>query len=269
MSSPMLSWHVDLPAAHLLVLAGVGLFAAVALAARWMIRHPGRVLAPVHRLRARPSVTRLEHRYARQLRFLADRLCPPSSPVLILLVALGAVAMLAGALTEITENVVSGDELVRVDSPVSRYLVEHREPWLTTTMRVITHLGSAAVLVPALLVVGFAAHRRRRTWMPMVFLAVTLGGATLTSTVIKLVVARDRPASAPLVPALGYAFPSGHSTVAAAGWLAIAVVLAWLARSVTAAVSLLAVALVIAVLVGVSRVYLGVHVVTDVLAGWA
>jgi undecaprenyl-diphosphatase len=103
----------------------------------------------------------------------------------------------------------------------------------------------------------------------MAFLAVTWGGATLTSTVIKLLVARPRPTSGALVRALGYGFPSGHSTAAAAGWFAVAAVLGWLARSLTVQVSVLATALLVAVLVGVSRVYLGVHAPTDILAGWA
>ena len=256
-------------AAGLLLAAGVVLLATVALAARWVIHHPDRILAPLHRLRARPSVIRLELRYARQLRFLADRLRPGRPAGLVLTVGLGVFTLLAAVLSVVTEDVVAGDELVRVDSPVSRYLLEHREPWLTTVMDVITQLGSTAVLVPVLLVVGLAAHRRRRTWAPMAFLAVTWGGATLTSTVIKLLVARPRPTSGALVRALGYGFPSGHSTAAAAGWFAVAAVLGWLARSLTVQVSVLATALLVAVLVGVSRVYLGVHAPTDILAGWA
>ncbi|MGQ0776978.1 MAG: phosphatase PAP2 family protein [Pseudonocardiales bacterium] len=259
----------DLPPPHLLLAAVVVMIVALALTARWVIRHPDRVLAPVHRLLARPVVARLERRYAQQLRFLADRLRPRSSAALILMVALGAVALLVGTLTEITEDVVTGDELIQVDSPIFNYLVEHRTPWLTTTMGVITHLGSTRVLIPTLLAVGLVARRCRHTWAPMAFLAVTWGGATLTSTVIKLVVARSRPPSEALVHALGYAFPSGHSTAATAGWLAVAVVLAWFTRSVTVGVNLLATAIVIALLVGVSRVYLGVHAPTDVLAGWA
>ncbi|MGH3914439.1 MAG: phosphatase PAP2 family protein [Pseudonocardiaceae bacterium] len=259
----------NLPLPSLLLVAGVVLLIAVVLAARWVIRHPDRMLVPVRWLRARPAVARLEHRYARQLRSLVGRLYPKTSAGLTLVVGIGAVVLLVATLSEITEDVVTGDELVQIDSPVSRYLREHREPWLTTTMGVITDLGSTVVLVPVLLAVGFVAHRRRHTWAPMVFLALTLSGATLTSTIIKLAVARDRPGPEALVQALGYAFPSGHSTAATAGWLAIAVVLAWLARNRTVGVSLLATALVVAVLVGISRVYLGVHHFTDVLAGWS
>lgn len=256
-------------ATGLLLATAVILLAAVAPAAYWVGQHVDQVLAPARRLRDRPTVVRLEHRYARQLRFLTNRLRPDRPAGLALTVGLGVVALLAAALSEVTEDVVTGDELVRVDNPVSRYVIAHRQPWLTTSMGIITHLGSTAVLVPMLLAVGLAVRRHRRTWAPMVFLFVTWGGATLTSTVIKLLVARSRPASEALVQALGYAFPSGHSTAATAGWLAVAVVLAGLARSMTVRASVLAAALVIALLVGISRVYLGVHAPTDVLAGWA
>jgi membrane protein DedA with SNARE-associated domain/membrane-associated phospholipid phosphatase len=255
--------------ASLLLAAGVLLVLVVALAARWVIRHPDRALAPLHRLRARPAVARLERRYAGQLQFLARRLDPGRALGLALTALLGALGLLGAGLGAVTEDVLANDEIVRVDSPISRYLIEHREPWLTTVMDAITQLGSAAVLIPVLLVLAVIAHRVRGTWRPAAFLAAALGGAAASSTLIKLIIARPRPTSGALVEALGYAFPSGHSTAAAAGWLAAALVAGSLTRSFPARVSLLAAALVVVALVGVSRVYLGVHAATDVLAGWA
>lgn len=136
-------------------------------------------------------------------------------------------------------------------------------------MTAVTYLGTAFVLVPLLLAVGVLARSRRGSWRPLGFMALALAGASLTSTGIKLLVARPRPTADALVHALGYGFPSGHSTAAAGGWFSAALVLGWLTRSVTLRVSIGAVAVAVVTLVGVSRVYLGVHQPTDVLGGWA
>jgi undecaprenyl-diphosphatase len=89
------------------------------------------------------------------------------------------------------------------------------------------------------------------------------------STLIKLIVARPRPpAFLALVDAAGYSFPSGHSTAAAAGWLSLALAFAARAPGRGRTVVLVGTAMVIAGLVGLSRVYLGVHQPTDVLGGW-
>lgn len=255
--------------AGLLLALGLVLVASVALAARWVIRHPERALAPARWLRARPEVARLERRYAGHLQFLARRLDPTHALGLALTLLLAALGLLAAGFGAVTEDVLADEELVRVDGPVSRFLLEHREPWLTAGMQVVTWLGSAAVLVPVLLVLGLVARRVRGTWRPAVFLVAALGGASASSAVVKLLVARPRPTSDALVAALGYAFPSGHSTAAAAGWLAAALVAGSLGRSFGLRVSLVAAALPVVVLVGVSRVYLGVHAATDVLGGWA
>jgi membrane-associated phospholipid phosphatase len=216
-----------------------------------------------------PSDEVTGHSSARWPAFLAARLRPGARLGLMLTVQLGLLVLLLTAFSVVTEDVVAGEELVQADGPIERFLIDRRTPALTVAMRVFTTLGSALVVVPLLFGVGLLARRALGSWRPLVFLAVTVGGATLTSTVIKLVVARPRPDAGALVQALGYAFPSGHSTTAAAAWLSSAVVLGSLTRSTARRVVLGVVAAVVVVLVGVSRVYLGVHAPTDVLAGWA
>lgn len=201
--------------------------------------------------------------------FLAARFDPADKMGLPVTLGFGFLVVLAAGFGAVTEDVVTGDELVGLDDPISRFLLEHRQPWLTAVMGVVTYLGTAYVLIPLLAAAGLLARRRGGSWRPLGFLALTTTGASLTSTAIKLLVARKRPESGALVDALGYAFPSGHSAAAAAGWLSAALVLSCLTRSVALRVSLPAVAALVVVLVGVSRVYLGVHEPTDVLGGWA
>lgn len=255
--------------AGLLLAVGVLLLATLTLAARWVARHPDRALAPLRRLADQAVVVRLRSRYARQLGFLAARFSPTTALGLALTAQLVVLALLGAAFAGVTQDVVAGEEIVRVDDPVTRLLVDHREAWLTAVMSLITDLGAVFVVVPLVLATGLFAHRACRSWRPLGLLSVILGGAVATSTIIKLLVARPRPDADALVRALGYGFPSGHSTAAAAAWLSAAVVLASLTRRVALRVALGAVALVVVVLVGISRVYLGVHQPTDVLGGWA
>jgi undecaprenyl-diphosphatase len=201
--------------------------------------------------------------------FLAARFRPRTRLGLVLTVQVALLVLLLSAFSAVTEDVVAGDELVAADGPIETFLIDRRTPALTVLMRVFTTMGTAWVVVPLLLGVGLLARRSLGSWRPLAFLAVTVVGAVLTSTVIKIAVARPRPTSGALVHALGYAFPSGHSTTASAAWFSAAVVLASLTRRTAGRVAVGVVAAVVVVLVGMSRVYLGVHAPTDVLGGWA
>jgi membrane-associated phospholipid phosphatase len=208
------------------------------------------------------------HRYAASLSSAAARV-RPARLGLALTVQLALLIVLFCVFSVVTEDVVAGDQLVEADGPIEAYLIDRRTAALTVAMRVFTSLGSVFVVVPLLLAVGLLAHRARGSWRPLGFLAVTVGGAVLCSTLIKILVARPRPVTGALVHALGYGFPSGHSTTAAAAWFSSAVVLGSLTRSAVRHVVLGVVAGVVVLLVGMSRVYLGVHAPTDVLGGWA
>lgn len=141
------------------------------------------------------------------------------------------------------------------------------KPWMREVGRDITALGGVAVLLLVVLfVAGYLLMVRAYHAMWLV-LAASLGGLLLSSGLKELV---DRPR--PGVPHFAYvytsSFPSGHSMLSAVVYLTLGSLLTRLAPKRRVKIYFLAVALLLTFLVGLSRVYMGVHYPTDVLAGW-
>ena len=141
--------------------------------------------------------------------------------------------------------------------------------WLEELMRDITALGSTGVLTfITLAVAGFLALDRKSH--AALFVLVAVGGGMLLSTALKLGFDRPRP---DLVPhgSIVYtaSFPSGHSMLAAVVYLTLGALLARVQPRLVLKLYLLGLAILLTMAVGASRVYLGVHWPTDVLAGWA
>jgi undecaprenyl-diphosphatase len=132
----------------------------------------------------------------------------------------------------------------------------------------VSALGSSAVLVPVLAAAAVWFRWARGTWRPAALLGAGYGGAVALYGLIKALVARPRP---PLGMAVGhfrgYAFPSGHATQAIVAWGMLAALVAGLTPSWSRKVAAWASALLVAVLVAATRVYLGAHWFTDVVGG--
>jgi undecaprenyl-diphosphatase len=141
--------------------------------------------------------------------------------------------------------------------------------WLEEMMRDFTALGSTGVLtLMALVITGFLAMTRKG--YAALFVLGSVAGGVLISQATKWAYARPRP---DLVPhgteVFTASFPSGHSMMAAVVYLTLGALLARTQSGRRVKTYVLAVAVLLTVLVGASRVYLGVHWPTDVLAGWA
>lgn len=141
--------------------------------------------------------------------------------------------------------------------------------WLEQAARDITALGGPTVLtLLTLAAVGYLLLSRRPRAAG--FLTFSVVGAGIVTTALKGAFGRERPTVVPhLVPVSSMSFPSGHSLLSAAVFLTLGALLARLERHLVVKAYFLLWALLLAVLVGCSRVYVGVHWPTDVLGGWA
>lgn len=198
----------------------------------------------------------------------------PSRRVRTLFVSLLAVAAAVLAFLMLAGDVSEG-ELHGFDQSV---LLAMREPgdlsepvgplWLELAARDITSLGGYPVLtLITLLTVGLLLIVRRRGTALLVL--VSIGGGMLLSTTLKGVYERPRPELVPHdVAVYTSSFPSGHAMLSAVTYLTLGVLLARMQSQRRVRIYLVCVAVLLTLLIGASRVFLGVHWPTDVLAGW-
>lgn len=193
------------------------------------------------------------------------------------LLLLSVLALVAGGVWGFVElaDEVSEGTTISVDEALLLSLREPSDrsdpvgpPWLEEVVRDFTALGSAGVLVfLTLSVVGYLLLLRKSALALLVVAAV--GGGLLLSLPLKAALDRARPDLVPALMNVSFAsFPSGHSMAAAATYLTLGALLARIQPRRRLRIYFLAVAMLLTVMVGVSRVYLGVHWPTDVLAGW-
>jgi undecaprenyl-diphosphatase len=140
--------------------------------------------------------------------------------------------------------------------------------WFVNMWINITALGSGDVVtLLALIVLGYLAMLRE--WRTALVFAIAMIGAGLGGTLLKDVFDRPRPeVISRLIDVGSLSFPSGHSLISAVVYPTLGAMLARLVKHVRLKLYFVAVALTMMVLIGVSRVYLGVHYPSDVLAGW-
>jgi len=179
---------------------------------------------------------------------------------------LGGAALAFGTFLRITRELVEG-EVGAMDSTILLAVAKKRTPWLTTAAVDVTALGSIT------LVVLFSAF----TLMVLLVLRDRLGalqllaasaGAGILTLVTKNIIERIRPEEAQqLIVVSGFSYPSGHSLSTSALYLTIAIIaVGYVQHSGARAAIFLAVSAVV-IMVGASRVYLGVHYATDVVSG--
>jgi undecaprenyl-diphosphatase len=177
--------------------------------------------------------------------------------------------LLAGS-AQVYEAVTDANGVAGLDRPVLNAVIGLRTPSLDTFVTGLTNLGDTLgmVVIGLLLTSGlFYRYRRRTIWVLML---VAAAGSVTFTIVGKALVGRSRPPLELAVPPYeeSFSFPSGHTlnSTVVAGMLAYLTV--WLAARAWARVVAVVAAVTWAVVIGLSRVFLGHHWLTDVMFGW-
>lgn len=236
---------------------------------RRAVRHEAGIKQAWERLLQRPRIVALRLRFAPQIEFLHARLSPRG--YLGLNLTLGALVLIGASwlFGGIAEDVLTGDPLTVIDVRVAEWFHARATPVLTQSMLVITHLhGPIAISILMALAVLYLAWKR--DWYWLICLMVTVPSGMLLNVLMKHAFHRARPNfDDPLLALSAYSFPSGHvaGTTLFYGVLAAMLVSkidTWRRRVI---IVLGAIGLIL--LVALSRVYLGVHYLSDVLGGFA
>ncbi len=246
----------------------VGTIVVIALVVRHL-RDPDNRRRLVERMEKRAWLRPLVawgRRFKPQAMFVWERLTPGGLGLelttLLSVFAVGLFVLIAFA------SIVSGDPgPTPGDDHAMRIAEDLRAGWLTEVAKAVTQLGAAYVVLPLALFAAVWLGAQRR-WYEVAVLVIAMILIVVVTDVLKTMIDRPRPAGG-LVETSNSAFPSAHASYSVFYiWLAVTIALRW-APGLTVRTSVISAGIAVAAAVGLTRVYLDVHYMSDVSAGWA
>lgn len=236
---------------------------------RWTVRHEAGIRQQWENWRQSPRVAALRRWFAPQIAFAQARLSRQGYMGLSL--TLGALALIGASwlFGAIAEGVVAGDPITVVDVQVAKWFHARATPVLSQFLLVVTDLHGLAAI--SAFVVGFAVFLAwRRDWYWLLGLALVVPGGALLNVMMKLAFRRARPEFDDVVLTLTtYGFPSAHVAAATTFYGILAAYMVTHVAEWRWRVLIVLSAFLLIVLVALSRVYLGAHFLSDVLAAFA
>lgn len=156
------------------------------------------------------------------------------------------------------------NELFAFDSIIYNFLVQHRNTVLTDILKVITQLGGAIILVTiSILCVIFVKRKKYKLTIPLNLIIIVI-----LNIVLKNIFERPRPNELRIIEETGFSFPSGHSMASMAFYGYLIYLIYTNVKNKRLKYTLCILLSILVFLIGLSRIYLGVHYVSDVIAGF-
>jgi undecaprenyl-diphosphatase len=216
-----------------------------------------------------PRIAALGSRFERPIAFIRARISPQSYLGLQLTIGTIVLVSMSWVFGWIADNVVSSAYLTILDIHITDWFHSHVNRVLTQVMLVITNLNGITAMCLYTLVLGaYLAWRKKWYWVGALVLAVP--GGMLLNVLLKVAYHRSRPSfTDPLVNLTSYSFPSGHTFSATLFYGMLAAFLVSRIRSWRLRVAVVLAAFLMISLVGLTRIYLGAHYFSDVLAAAA
>jgi len=216
----------------------------------------------------RPRVVAFREKHQPQLAFLQARVDPAGVFGLYLTLGLAVTLAMGWALGSAVQDLFAREGLALIDTPIGRFFQTHQSPVVTRIMHGVTQLGGPYVVIGVLALAALLAVERAKSIRPGVFLLSAVAGGYLLDKVLKSLVMSIRPAPG-LSRLLGSSFPSGHTVGAATLYGAIAFIVSRFGSSWPLRVWAWVTAVLLVLVVGTSRIYLGTHYASDVAGGAA
>ncbi|HEC96826.1 MAG TPA: phosphatase PAP2 family protein [Nitrospirae bacterium] len=216
-----------------------------------------------------PRIRGFTERHPELVLFIRERLSPESYLGLHLTVGLAVSAVFVWIFGGITEDILTGDPFVVVDTWVLTHVLYFRSPGVSRFMVLFTQLGGIAAVMIGSFIVGTYLLLKRRFDYLLTYITAIIGGGFLV-IVLKKAIHRIRPISeTSLISIGGWSFPSGHAMMSVILYGMITYFIVRDMRSWKLRVFLVTAAGFVVFVIGLSRIYLQVHYLSDVLAGYA
>ncbi|MBD1398632.1 phosphatase PAP2 family protein [Pontibacter sp. JH31] len=218
-------------------------------------------------LSRQPLVQRLQRRFPKAFRFLLNRFDTSSFIGLPLTILFLVIGINAALLSQLTEDVIESEGVVSLDEQFTAFLYSIRSGWLSQLFYALTQLGTreAVFAMGGLATIVFFYRRR---YIAVLAFWLTMAGIGLSVQYGKQFISRDRPMEVAFYPEHNFSFPSGHATTSMALYGMLAYFMYRHLGSKRQRQTVLLASGVLIVMVGFSRIYLGVHFLSDVLAGF-